>query len=716
MEPLTDILEAEISYLSAEDQGRVMAALRLAEGAHRGQLRKSGDAYISHPLAVTSILAELHLDAITIQAALLHDAVEDTSLTLDEIRATCGEQVAALVDGVTTLTQLEDRSRVEAAAENLRKMFLAMAQDVRVMMVKLADRLHNMRTLSALSPLRQKAIAKETLEIFAPLAHRLGMSRLKWELEDLSLRYLDPVGYREIANMVAETRDEREARIQAVTETLRQELAAHGMKAEIQGRPKSFYSIYQKLQREGDFSRIYDLIAVRVLVETVHDCYVVLGIVHNLFKPLPGRFKDYITLPKSNLYQSLHTTVLGPRGRPFEVQIRTFDMHRTAEFGIAAHWIYKEGHADPTFDQKLAWLRQALENQGDMKEPGEFFETLRGDLFSDEVFVFTPKGMVVDLPRGATPVDFAYRIHTDVGHRCIGARASGRIVPLDYRLKNGDIIEIITSKSPRGPSQDWLSFVRTSTARNRIRQWFKAKNREENVRLGRDLLEREARRLGLEPDDLLRQEWLQEVSERFHYQSADDLLAAIGYGGFSVGQTLSKLREKLSVPVLPGEAPSAETGFGRPSEGVRVRGADNILAKLAGCCSPVPGDPIVGYITRGKGVSVHRTDCPNMIALAAESERLVEVAWDRGARDTYSVEIEVRALDRSGLLADVASIVATTKVNIVSAKARGYRNQTAAVTVVLEIHNLGELSHIMEQLHALPEVLSVERVSHRKAN
>lgn len=707
----------EIQYLPPEDQERVKAALALAEKVHHGQVRKSGDLYVSHPIAVALILAELRLDAVTLMAALLHDAVEDTSLTLDEIRQSMGSEVAVLVDGVTKLTQLEDHSRIEAEAENLRKMFLAMAQDVRVMLVKLADRLHNMRTLKPLSLHRQKAIAKESLEIFAPLAHRLGISRLKWELEDLALRYLDPEAYRNIAEMVALKRKEREAYLQDVTEMLEKAVLEHEIPAEIQGRPKSFYSIYQKLAREGgDFSQIYDLIAVRVLVPTVRECYGVLGIVHTLFKPIPGRFKDYIAMPKSNLYQSLHTTVVGPAGRTFEVQIRTMDMHNTAEFGIAAHWIYKEGRTDPRFDQKLAWLRQVLEMQGDLKEPHEFFETLKVDLFSDEVFVFTPKGMVVDLPRGATPVDFAYRIHTDVGHSCVGAKSNGHIVPLDYQMRNGDIIEVVTTKVPRGPSYDWLSFVKTSTARNRIRQWFKAKNKDENIRVGRELLEREARRLGIEPEDLLKEDWLEEVSHRFNYPGIDELLAAIGYGGFSVGQVISKLREKLPAPEIPTSESRPSTGFGQPSKGIRVKGTDNLLVKLAGCCSPVPGEPIVGYVTRGKGVSVHRADCPNMRTLEAEGERLVEVTWDRTSRDAYDVEVEIRALDRSGLLADVANIVATHRVNILSAKARGYRNQTAVVSVVMEIRNLGELSRILDQIRSLPEVLSVERVARKKAN
>ncbi len=718
-------LGQEIGYLLDAERALVEKAVEVAGRVHAGQQRKSGDAFITHPVAVARILAELRLDAVTLAAAILHDAVEDTSLSLAEIEQSFGDEVASLVDGVTKLTQLEDRSHLEAEAENLRKMFLAMAQDVRVMMIKLADRLHNMRTLKALSQARQKAIAQETLEIFAPLAHRLGMSRLKWELEDLALRHLDPPAYREIAEKVADKRQEREAQILAIVSSLTEALQQHGIAAEVQGRPKSFYSIYQKIKREGrDFREIYDLIAVRVLVENARECYGVLGIVHTLFTPIPGRFKDYIAMPKSNLYQSLHTTVLGADGRPFEVQIRTFDMHHTAEYGIAAHWIYKEGETDPRFNQRLAWLRQVLEIQGDLTEPHEFFESMKIDLFSDEVFVFTPKGMVLELPRGATPIDFAYRIHTDVGHATIGAKANGHIVPLDYHLHNGDIIEVLTSRAAKGPSADWLQFATTSTAKNRIRQWFKAKNREENIRQGRELLEREARRLGLDPESLVKEDWLAEIGRRHRYGSGDDLLAAIGYGGFSVGQVISKLREKLPAtppPALVESLPERWQKAASDSSGVVVQGADNLLVHLAGCCSPVPGEPIVGYVSRGRGITIHRTNCYNLRHLEQDSGRFVEVAWagsgaaPKDVRSTYTVEIEVRALDRPGLLADVATILAANRVNILSAKARGYRNATAAVTAVVEIRNIGELSRLIDQLGTLPEVISVQRVARQKA-
>ena len=711
-------MASKLEYLTPHEREEVARAHTFAAHFHEGQLRQSGEPYIIHPEAVAEILADLEMDAVTLQAAFLHDVVEDTSASLEEIGRTFGPEVAQLVDGVTKLSLLEDRSQLEQEAENLRKMFLAMAQDVRVILIKLADRLHNLRTLKHLPPLRQRRIAQETLEIYAPLAHRLGIYRLKWELEDLSLRYLEPDVYQNLSELIRQRRNDRETYIEAVAAELREKLLEHGVDAEVSGRPKSFYSIYQKMRQGKDFSEIYDLVALRIIVDSVKDCYGVLGIVHTLFTPIPGRFKDYIAMPKPNLYQSLHTTVVGPGGQPVEVQIRTREMHRTAEFGIAAHWIYKEGHSDPRFDQKLGWLRQLLEWQGETRDAREFLESLKIDLFADEVFVFTPKGQVHDLPAGATPVDFAYRIHTDVGHRCVGARVNGRIVPLDHRLQNGDIVEILTNKGSSGPSLDWLQFVQTSTARSRIRTWFKQKNREENAKLGRDMVEREARRVNLSPDDILRPEWLEDMSRRLHYGSIDDLFAAVGYGGLNSQQVVSRLRDRLPEPAreIPESDARAFSDYGKPTNGVRVRGADNLLVRFSRCCTPVPGDPIIGYVSRGKGVTVHRLECPNAKALMQEGDRIVEVAWDQGLQQNYPVEIEVHALDRSGLLADVAQAVAETRLNILSARARGYRNRTALVQVVMEIHHLGELRGIIERLRHLPDVYSVERVARQKAN
>jgi len=709
--PWSDVA-SKLDYLTPHEREEVARAHTFAAHFHEGQLRQSGEPYIIHPEAVAEILADLEMDAVTLQAAFLHDVVEDTSAGLDEIGRTFGPDVATLVDGVTKLSLLEDRSQLEQEAENLRKMFLAMAQDVRVILIKLADRLHNLRTLKHLQPVRQRRIAQETLEIYAPLAHRLGIYRLKWELEDLSLRYLEPEAYQTIAELVRQRRGDRERYIEQVAQEVMTHLVEHGVGADISGRPKSFYSIYNKMKQGKDFTEIYDLVALRVIVESVKDCYGVLGIVHTMYTPIPGRFKDYIAMPKPNLYQSLHTTVVGPGGLPVEVQIRTQEMHRTAEFGIAAHWVYKEGRSDPSFDHKLGWLRQLLEWQGDLRDAREFLETLKIDLFADEVFVFTPKGQVHNLPAGATPVDFAYRIHTDIGHHCVGARVNGRIMPLDHKLENGDIVEILTSKSSQGPSLDWLQFVQTSTARSRIRSWFKAKNREENAKLGRDMVEREARRVNLDPSEIMRSEWLEDMARRLHYGGVDDLFAAVGYGGLSAPQVVTRLKDRLPEPPvsIPEEDKQAFADYGKPMNGVRVRGADNLLVRFSRCCTPVPGDPIIGYVTRGKGVTVHRAECPNAKALLSEQDRIVEVTWDQGLQQNYPVEIEVHALDRAGLLADVAQAVAETRLNILSARARGYRNRTALVQVVMEIHHLGELRGIIERLRHLPDVYSVERV------
>jgi len=708
----------KLGYLTPHERDEVARAHEFAARFHEGQTRLSGDPYIIHPEAVAEILADLQLDAVTLEAAFLHDVVEDTSASLPEITREFGQEVAVLVDGVTKLSMLENRSQLEQEAENLRKMFLAMAQDVRVVLIKLADRLHNLRTLKHLPPPRQHRMAQETVDIYAPLAHRLGIYRLKWELEDLSLRYLEPEVYQNLAELIRQRRGDRERYIEAVAVEIKKQLKEHGVDADVSGRPKSFFSIYQKMQQGKEFSEIFDLVALRIIVESVRDCYGVLGLVHTLYTPIPGRFKDYIAMPKPNLYQSLHTTVIGPGGQPVEVQIRTREMHRTAEFGIAAHWVYKEGRSDPSFDQKLGWLRQLLEWQADSRDAREFLDTLKIDLFADEVFVFTPKGQVHDLPAGATPVDFAYRIHTDVGHRCVGSRVNGRIMPLDYRLQNGDIVEILTNKGGQGPSLDWLQFVQTSTARSRIRAWFKAKNREENAKLGHDMVEREARRVNVDPVELLNAEWLDDMARRLHYGAVEDLFAAVGYGALSPQQVVARLKDRMPEPpvALPEWDRQATTERGRSMNGVRVRDVDNLLVHFGRCCMPVPGDQIIGYITRGKGVTVHRKECPNAKALLQEEDRIVDVTWDQGLVQNYPVEIEVHALDRPGLFADVAQAVAETELNILSARARGYRNHTALVQVVMEIHHLGELRGIVERLRHLPDVYSVERVSRQRAN
>lgn len=714
-----------ISYNPQADLGLIDAAFAFSSQAHQGQFRISGEEFIEHPLAVASILAELELDVPTVAAGLLHDVVEDTGVTLAEMETKFGKEIVLLVDGVTKLGKLGYRSPEERQVENLRKMFLAMAKDIRVILIKLADRLHNMRTLRHRSTEKQREIAKETLEIFAPLAHRLGIFRIKWELEDLSLRYLEPEKYKEIVDKVAKKRNEREEYTEIVMKAIREKLEEVGVLSDVSGRPKHFYSIYKKMYGQGrDFSDIYDLIAVRVLVETVKDCYGALGIIHTLWKPLPGRFKDYIATPKPNLYQSLHTTVIGPQGEPFEIQIRTWDMHRTAEFGVAAHWRYKEGKTDKDFDKKLSWLRGLLEWHSELRDAQEFVESIKVDIFADQVFVFTPKGHVIDLPAEATPLDFAYAIHSDVGHRCVGAKVNGRIVPLDSKLHNGDIIEILTSKQSTGPSADWLKIVKTSSAKSKIKQFFKRERRDENLARGRELLDREIRRQGLDAKDLQRPEWMEEVRKRFNVPTDEDLLVSIGFGGITAPQVVNRLKEEWAkerkalditqVTELVKEAREWE-GYGKPSQGIRVKGVDNVLVRFSRCCNPVPGDPVIGYITRGRGVAVHRLDCPNMVQFAKDPDRLIEVAWEAGYAAPHPVEIQVKALDRSGLLADVANAVAETRVNVLSAMARTAKDRTATIDMVLEIRDLDQLQYIIQRIHKLRDIMNVERVVRQKA-
>ncbi|HHY97198.1 MAG TPA: bifunctional (p)ppGpp synthetase/guanosine-3',5'-bis(diphosphate) 3'-pyrophosphohydrolase [Firmicutes bacterium] len=691
-----------------------MRAYWFAAKAHEGQYRDSGDSFIFHPLGVAEILAEMELDSTTIAAGLLHDVIEDTQTALDDIKAAFGDEIALLVDGVTKLSRFPFMTREQQQAENLRKMFLAMAKDIRVVLIRLADRLHNMRTLRHLPTERQKRISRETLEIFAPLAHRLGMWRVKWELEDLAFRYLQPGDYYSLVEKVAEKRRQREGYIEEAKSILAKQLAEVGIHAEIQGRAKHLYSIYEKMTKRGrSFEEIYDLIAIRAVVDTVKECYEVLGIVHNLWKPIPGRFKDYIAMPKSNMYQSLHTTVIGPAGEPLEVQIRTWEMHRTAEYGIAAHWRYKEGQRqDSEFERKIAWLRQLLEWQRDMRDSQEFIETLKIDLFEDEVFVFTPKGDVKSLPAGSTPVDFAYDVHTDIGSRCIGAKVNGKIVPLDYRLQNGDIVEILTSKVANGPSQDWLAFVKTSKARNKIRQWIKEGHRQEIIPRGRELLEREAKKQGIDGHDVLKEERLLDVAKRFGFLSSDDLLAAVGYSKLSPQQVITKILPLLPVPKEPEvlqPVPQLPRKAVSKGQGVKVDGMDNVLVRLSKCCNPVPGDPIVGYITRGRGVSIHRADCPNARLLIAAPERRVPVEWDLGSAASYPVEIEIDALDQVGLLSNIMSAVAEVKTNVSSMSAKTTPDGMAFVNMVLDIEDVEHMNNVMNRISRVKGVLDVHR-------
>ncbi|MCR4398988.1 MAG: bifunctional (p)ppGpp synthetase/guanosine-3',5'-bis(diphosphate) 3'-pyrophosphohydrolase [Firmicutes bacterium] len=714
-----DLIATVRSYSRDGSCGLVEKAYRFSADAHRGMKRQSGEDFIQHPLAVASILAELQMDQVTIAAALLHDVVEDTGVQVAAIQEEFGGEIAHLVDGVTKLGRIEFKSPVERKVENLRKMFLAMADDLRVIIIKLADRLHNMRTLTALPPEKRRRVADETLEIYAPLAHRLGIWRFKWELEDLAFRYCEPGEYHDLADRIAKQRSEREAYTNRVIAELRSRLSEASIQADVQGRAKHLYSIWRKMSEESrDLSEIYDLIAVRVVVDSVRECYDVLGIVHTMWKPIPGRFKDYIAMPKANMYQSLHTTVMGPEGEPFEIQIRTWEMHRTAEYGVAAHWMYKEGvsKVDKDYQEKLAWLRQILEWQRELGDASEFMESLKIDLFDDEVFVFTPKGDVIDLPAGSTPLDFAYQIHTDVGHRCTGAKVNSRIVPLDYKLKNGDIVEILTSKHSAGPSRDWMNIVKTSSARNKIRAWFKKERHEENVARGRELLEREVERQGLDRQNLLTAELLKSLAARMNFQGQDDLLAAIGYGGFTPQYIVSRLRDeykKALKPVsLPEQAFQIETrppAKRKTGDGVIVRGLENLLVRFSRCCNPVPGDAIIGFITRGRGVSIHRVDCPNIVHYSDDAERLIEVAWAEHEA-AYPVEISVTAMDRPGLLSDIASVVADTRTNILSARALTSKHTRAVLDLVLEIRDLEHLQHIKNRITRVKDVLKVERV------
>ncbi|MGQ9557220.1 MAG: RelA/SpoT family protein [Desulfurispora sp.] len=722
---LEDVVQRLILYNPAADVALLRKAYSYAEQAHRGQRRISGEEYITHPLAVTHILADLELDLATLLAGLLHDVVEDTGFTLEDIEREFGGEVARLVDGVTKISKLEFKSKEERQAENLRKMLLAMARDIRVILIKLADRLHNMRTLRYQPEPKQKEIARETLEIYAPLAHRLGIYHLKWELEDLAFRFLEPASYYELAERIAKTRAKREEYIAGVIKILRSRLAAVGLEADISGRPKHLYSIHLKMQEQNkDLNEIYDAMAVRIILPSVKDCYGALGIVHTLWKPIPGRFKDYIAMPKSNMYQSLHTTVIGPQGEPLEIQIRTREMHRTAEYGIAAHWRYKEGGlGDSDFDKKLAWLRQLLEWQHDLRDAREFMETLKIDLFADAVFVFSPKGDVFELPAGSVPVDFAYRVHTQVGHRCVGAKVNGKIVPLDYRLQNGDIVEILTSKHASGPSRDWLTLVKTSQAKNRIRQWFRKEQREENMARGRELVEKEARKQGLEMEQIKSEklaEKLLEQGRKHGLQVLDDVYAAIGDGLLTPTSVILRLKEELKAEkkssgeemVREAVRPlKARQDWGRPTQGIRVRGVDNLLIRLAHCCNPVPGDPIVGYITRGRGVSIHRADCRNMAAfLNGERQRLVEVSWDKDFQAPFQVKLEVTGLDRAGFLNDVLAVLMEMKISASGVTARGRRNG-AWVELVLELKSKEQLDFLYTRLLKVKDVYDVRRTS-----
>jgi len=711
--PIAELLP-KTSYLSEADRELLVRAHGVAELAHKGQFRLSGEPYIEHPLSVAGILADLRLDADTLAAALLHDTVEDTEVTLDRVRAEFGEHVARLVNGVTKLGKIHMRSREEVQAENIRKMLVAMAEDIRVVLIKLGDRLHNMRTVDVLPVERRQRIARETLDIYAPLAHRLGIWQMKWELEDLGFAQVDPENFHAIDQKLARQRRERETFVGNVAEILEREIEDIGVSAEISGRPKHVYSIFEKMKKTGKgFDEIFDIIAIRVLVDSVKDCYGVLGVVHSLWKPIPGRFKDYIAMPKGNGYQSLHTTVVSHTGEAMEVQIRTHEMHQTAEYGVAAHWRYKEGGLhDDRFDERFTWLRLLMDWQKEVLDAETFVDTVKVDIFQDEVFVFTPKGDVRSLPAGSTPVDFAYRVHTEVGHRCIGSKVNGRMVPLDHVLENGDIVEVLTTKGPHGPSRDWLTFVKTSSAREKIRGWFKKERREENVQKGREHLDKEFRRMRQLAFGSIKDDRLLELAHEFKFQTIDDFIAAVGYGDISARSAV------LRFTAMEEGAPSEQrddriltiplTSTPRPTGEVRVRGVADVLTSLSQCCKPVAGEPIKGYVTRGKGVSVHRTGCANIVN-AADPERIVEVDWERGSRQLYPVGIKIEAWDRTGLLRDIAAVIAESKINLSGADVQVFDDRTAVISTIVEIQSLTQLSRLLERLEAIRDVHTVAR-------
>ncbi|WP_245922457.1 RelA/SpoT family protein [Alkalicoccus saliphilus] len=728
-DPMTSeqVLEKASEYLPEKDVEFLRRAYEMAEYAHREQYRRSGEPYIWHPVQVAGILVDLGMDPDTVAAAFLHDVVEDTDVGLDELETKFGEQVAMLVDGVTKLGKIKYKSKEEQQAENHRKMFVAMAKDIRVILIKLADRLHNMRTLKHLPPEKQRRISNETLEIFAPLAHRLGISKIKWELEDTSLRYLNPQQYYRIVNLMKKKRVERESYIDEVKDLLKDRLGNMNVEADIHGRAKHIYSIYRKMVlQKKQFNEIYDLFAVRIVVKSIKDCYAVLGTIHTQWKPMPGRFKDYIAMPKANMYQSLHTTVIGPKGDPLEVQIRSEDMHKVAEFGVAAHWAYKEGKSvddAESLETKMSWFREILEWQNNTNDAQEFMESLKIDLFSDMVFVFSPKGDVMELPKGSVPLDYAYRIHTEVGNRCIGAKVNGKMVPLDHQLKTGDIVEILTSKHSYGPSQDWLKITQSSHAKNKIRQWFKREKREENVEKGRDMVEKEIEKKGFTTKQVLTKENIERVMDKFSFTTEEDMYAAVGYQGITAAQVVTRLTdnlrrqeeqvEKQTLAEAVEELKPQHKSSSKTDSGVRVKGIDNLLIRLSRCCNPVPGDDIVGYITKGRGVSIHRSDCPNVQQEDVKA-RLLPVEWDTRPQQSknYDVDIEISGYDRRSLLNDVLQAVAETKTNIQAVTGKADKNKMAMIDMTISIQNTAHLQRVVERIKQISDIYTVRRVMH----
>ncbi len=708
------------------DVDKLEKAYLYAQKAHEGQLRQSGEPFFIHPVAVSVIVAELEVDSDTIVSCLLHDTIEDTDVTFEDIEREFGLSIAQLVDGVTKLTKMHYETKEEIQVENLRKMFLAMAKDIRVILIKLVDRLHNMRTLKYVSAAKKKEKATETLEIYVPIAHRLGIFKVKSELEDLCLLYIEPEVYYELVNMIDKKLSDRRSYVEHVIQQITDSVEELDIDFDIYGRPKNFYSIYKKIKfQKKEFSEIYDITAIRIIVDSVKDCYAVLGAVHTIWKPIPGRFKDYIAMPKANMYRSIHTTVMGNEGEPFEVQIRTKEMHKVAEYGIAAHFNYKEakGNMDE-FDEKLVWLRQMMEWQGDIENPEEFLDSLKIDILNHQVFVFTPQSRVVELPVGSTPVDFAYKIHTEVGNKCVGAKVNGRIVPLNWKLNNGEIVEILTQKKGNGPSRDWLKFVKSTQAKNKIKHWFKKERREENIEKGKEMLEREIRRSGFRIPELMNPEWLNPLMGRLSVYSIDDLYATIGYGGIMLNQVVPKLKEAYkkahkekqevditNIELKKEDKKAQERNKKRAGQSIIVKGAEDLLTRFAKCCTPVPGDEIIGYITRGRGVTVHRSDCKNFEHTEEMQNRFIEVAWVADETASFSTEIQVIAPDRKGLLSEVTSLILAINLVVTGVSAKLLKSGVAVINLNIEISDIKKLNNLLNKLKNLEDIIEVKRVT-----
>ena len=724
-------------YHPSADVTQIEKAYQIAYNAHKGQARKSGEPYIIHPICVAMILADLELDKETIVGGLLHDVVEDTVMTREDIEREFGYEVALIVEGVTKLGQLSYSSdKIEVQAENLRKMFLAMAKDIRVILIKLADRLHNMRTLKYMKPEKQKEKAREPMDIYAPIAQRLGISRIKIELDDLALRYLEPDVYYNLAHSIASKKSEREAFVRAIVDEVSHHMEAGGIKAEVYGRVKHFFSIYRKMvNQDKTLDQIYDLFAVRIMVDTVKDCYAALGLIHEMYKPIPGRFKDYIAMPKPNMYQSLHTTLIGPSGQPFEIQIRTFEMHKTAEYGIAAHWKYKEDpngkNIETNEEAKLTWLRQILEWQKDMSDNKEFMSLLKNDLdlFSESVYCFTPAGDVKNLPNGSTPIDFAYSIHSAVGNKMVGARVNGKLVTIDYRIQNGDRIEIITSQNSRGPSRDWLNVVKSTQAKNKINQWFKLQYKEDNIIRGKEQMAQYCKTKSIVLSDILKPEYMEKVLRKYGFRDWDAVLAAVGHGGLKEGQVINKLveednkKKKKAITdtqvlknISEGKKGTEPKALKKTKSGIVVRGIDDVAVRFSKCCNPVPGDEIVGFVTRGRGVSIHRTDCINIINISEEDRaRLLDAEWlaapDQLTGGTYKAEINIYVEDRVGVLVEVAKVFTENEINVTAMASRSGKNNTATINVTIDIHSVSQLNKVIDKLRNLECVYDIQRTT-----